>query len=258
MNAAGNQVPLVAENDYMPQFKELVNKPIDEQTKAFLRAFVVDFQGKFEQVLDLVEEFRTYTTKGGDGQLDEHQAHIFLEKKGEAATVVEFREKLKQIDLDFNKRVSVIEYLLFKYKKTVKDLFEAKPNAALIKQLEEAIEKYQAVFRKKKEREEKIAQLESLVAQGGKDAAKAKAELMNLKSHDSAEDTSNEISALAAKLKAKRALANPDEEAKRLQEEAFKEEQARVAEEQRKKEQEEKRKQEESRQRLKEKAKLWN
>jgi hypothetical protein len=42
--------------------------------------------------------------------LDEHQAHIFLEKKGEAATVVEFREKMKQIDLDFNKRVSAIEY----------------------------------------------------------------------------------------------------------------------------------------------------
>lgn len=50
--------------------------------------------------------------KGGDGQLDEHQAHIFLEKKGEAATVVEFREKMKQIDLDFNKRVSVAEYPL--------------------------------------------------------------------------------------------------------------------------------------------------
>lgn len=46
--------------DYMPQFKELVTKSIDEQTKAFLRAFVVDFQGKFEQVLDLVEDFRTY------------------------------------------------------------------------------------------------------------------------------------------------------------------------------------------------------
>jgi hypothetical protein len=37
-----------------------VVKSIDEQTKAFLRAFVVDFQGKFEQVLDLAEDFRTY------------------------------------------------------------------------------------------------------------------------------------------------------------------------------------------------------
>jgi len=248
----------MAEKDYLPQFKEAVAKPIDEQAKIFLRAFVTDFQGKFEQVLDLVEEFRGYVTKGGDGQLDEHQTHIFLEKKGEAATVVEFREKMKQIDIDFNKKVSVLEYLLFRYKKSTKELFEARPNAALIKMLEEAIEKYQAVFRERKEREDKIAQLEAVVAHGGPGSPKAKAELMNLKSHDSAKDGSNEISALAAKLKAKRALANPDEEAKRLQEETFAEEQARHAEEQRKKEAEEKRKADESRQRLKDKAKLWN
>jgi len=249
----------MAENEqYLDRFKELITLSIDEQAKAFLRAFVTEFQGSFEKVLDQVEEFKGYATKGGDGQLDEHQAHVFLEKKGEAATVVEFREKMKQIDIDFNKKVSVLEYLLFVYKKSTKQLFEAKPSAHLIRQLEEAIEKYQAVFRGKKEREEKIAQLEAIVAAGGKDAPKAKAELMNLKSHDSAEDTSNEISALAAKLKAKRALANPEEENRRLQEEAFKEEQARLAEEQRKKDAEEKRKQEESRQRLKDKAKLWN
>jgi len=222
-------------DEYLERLKEVLTKSIDEQAKVFLRAFVTDFQGRFEQVLDLVEDFKGYANKA-DGQLDEHQAHIFLEKKGEAATVVEFREKMKQIDIDFNKRVSVLEYLLFRYKKSVKELFEAKPSAVLVKKLEEAIDQYQAVFRAKKEREERIKHLESVVAAGGKDAAKAKSELMNLKGHDSAKDSSNEISALAAKLKAKRALANPEEEAKRLQEEAFQEEQARLAEEQRRKE----------------------
>jgi len=240
-------------DEYLDRFKELVAKSIDEQAKTFLRAFVGEFQGKFEQVLDLVEDFRKYVPKG-EGQLDEHQAHIFLEKKGEAATVVEFREKMKEIDIDFNKRVSVIEYLLFKYKKSTKELFEAKPNLMLIKQLEEAIEKYQAVFREKREREERIAQLEAIVAAGGKDAAKAKSELMNLKSHDSAKDTSNEISALASKLKAKRALANPDEEARRMQEEAFQEEQARIADEQRRKDAADKAEAEARRKRLQERA----
>ncbi len=37
-------------------------------------------------MLDLVEEFRAFV-KSSDGMLDEHEAHIFLEKKGEAATV---------------------------------------------------------------------------------------------------------------------------------------------------------------------------
>jgi len=248
----------MAENtEHMAKFRELVKQSIDEQAKTFLRAFVTDFQGKFEQVLDLVEEFRTFV-KTPDGQLDEQQAHLFLEKKGEATTVVEFRDKMRQIDIDFNKRISVLEYLLFKYKKTLKDLLESKPNAHLIKLLEEAIAQYQAVFREKQERAEKIAQLEALVSQGGKEAAKAKAELMSLKSHDTAKDGANEISALAAKLKAKRALANPDEENRRIQEEAFKEEQARLAEEKRKKEEEEKRKADESKSRLKERAKLWN
>lgn len=39
----------------------------------------------------------------------------------------------------------------------------------------------------------RIAHLESVVAAGGKDAAKAKSELMNLKSHDEATDASNEV-----------------------------------------------------------------
>jgi len=137
-------------------------------------------------------------------------------------------------------------------------LFEAKPNAHLFKLLEDAIAQYQAVFKAKKEREEKIANLQQIVDSGGKDAPKAKAELMALKSHDTAKDSANEIGALAAKLKAKRALANPDEEAKRMQEEAFKEEQLRVQAEQQKKDAEEKRKADESKARLKDRSKLWN
>eukprot|EP01119_Soliformovum_irregulare_P006855 TRINITY_DN19274_c0_g1_i1.p1 TRINITY_DN19274_c0_g1~~TRINITY_DN19274_c0_g1_i1.p1 ORF type:complete len:248 (+),score=80.25 TRINITY_DN19274_c0_g1_i1:50-793(+) len=238
--------------EYLKKLDEVTALSMDQQTNTFLRAFVHDFQGKFEQVLDVVEDFKTYV-KRPDGQLDEAEAHYFLEKKGEAATVIAFREKMRAIDLDFNKRVSVIEYLLYKYKKTLKELFEAKPNAALIKKLEEAIEQYRAVFRAKKEREDKIAQLEATISGGGPNAAKAKSELMNLKSHDSAKDGADEISALAAKLKAKRALANPGEH----EDTAYKEEQARLAEEERKKEAEEKKKQDDSRNRLKERSKLW-
>jgi len=247
------------EDKYLSQLKELIAQNVDAQSKAFLRAFVTEFQGKFEQVLDLVEEFRTYLPPGNtDGQLDEQQAHLFLEKKGEAQTVIQFRDKMKQIDLDFNKRVSVIEYLLYKYQKTTKDLFESKPNAHLIKMLEDAIEQYQAVFRERKEKENKIAELEKIIAQGGKEAAKAKSELAHLKMQDPAKEGANEISSLAAKLKAKRALANPEEENRRIQEEAFKQEQQRLAEEKRLKDAEDKKRANDSKQRLKDKAKLWS
>ena len=35
---------------YMPKFNELTALSIDEQTKVFLKAFVVELAGKFEQV----------------------------------------------------------------------------------------------------------------------------------------------------------------------------------------------------------------
>jgi len=244
------------EDVYMEKLKTLQTLNIDEQAKSFLRAFVQEFQGKFEAVLDVVEEFRAFVTRS-DNQLDEQQAHLFLEKKGETHTALEFREKMRLIDIDFNKRISIIEWLLFKYKKTVKEMFDAKPNLHLIKMLEEAIAKFQAVFKAKKDRESKMAELEKTANGGGPGAAKARSELKSMQMEDPSKSGASEIDALAAKLKAKRALRNPDDEAKRQQEEAFKAEQARVAAEKQAKEDEERRKREESRQKLAARAKLF-
>jgi len=36
--------------DYTAKWGALISKTVDEQTKFFLHAFVLDFQGKFEQV----------------------------------------------------------------------------------------------------------------------------------------------------------------------------------------------------------------
>ena len=94
--------------------------------------------------------------------------------------------------------------------------------------------------------EARIKELETIVAQGGKDAAKAKVELKRLQMEDPSGETKNEINAIHAKLAAKRALANPEEEERR----AFEEEQKKVAEEKRKQEQEEEKKRQESKQRL--------
>jgi hypothetical protein len=242
--------------EFTDKLKQVTStQSVDDQAITFLRAFVADFSGRFEEVLTLAEEFKKYgnpnDTKIRD--LDEFQAHLFLEKRGETKTVTDLREQLKAIDLDSNNRLAFIEYLLFKYNKTLKDLFTASPSAALIAKLEKAIAQYKAVFEEKRQRAEKIAELERQVAQGGPQAARAKAELKRLQGHNPDEDGKNEIGALAAKLQAKRALANPEEEQKRL----YEEEQRRLAEEQRRKEEEERRKKQESRNRLKERAALW-
>jgi len=54
--------------------------------------------------------------------LDEFSAHRFLEQMGETKRVVELRESLRSIDLDFNKRMALVEYLLFRYSQSIKEL----------------------------------------------------------------------------------------------------------------------------------------
>lgn len=188
---------------------------------------------------------------GGIQELNEFEAHRFLEKKGESKTVKDMREELAEIDLDMNKRVAFIEYLLFRYKKTLKDLFTAKPNSALLAKLERAIEQYKAVFEEKKKRESTMADLERR-AQAGDN--KAKSELRRMQMDDPAGEAKNEMQALQQKLAAKRALRNPQEEEDRL----YKEEQERVAAQKADQEAEEKRKRDESRNRLKNRAALWS
>jgi len=177
-------------SEYAAKFKEITTtQSIDEQVKTFLRAFVSEFQGKFEEVLDIAEQFKTYSNETGKiVELDEFQAHRFLEKRKETATVTELREKLKLIDLDRNNKVAFIEYCLFKYQKSLKDLFTAQPPVHLIAALEKAIDDYRAVFEERKKKQEKISELEKVVAGGGPGAAKAKAELKRLQMENPNED----------------------------------------------------------------------
>eukprot|EP01105_Mastigella_eilhardi_P026227 TRINITY_DN7467_c0_g1_i1.p1 TRINITY_DN7467_c0_g1~~TRINITY_DN7467_c0_g1_i1.p1 ORF type:complete len:345 (+),score=131.70 TRINITY_DN7467_c0_g1_i1:53-1036(+) len=48
--------------------------------------------------------------------LDEFWSHKFLESLGETMTVIQMRENFRTIDADFNKRIGIIEYAIYKYK----------------------------------------------------------------------------------------------------------------------------------------------
>lgn len=51
---------------------------------------------------------------GNAKELDELQAHMFLEARGETKTVKDMREELREIDIDNNNYVAFIEYLMFR------------------------------------------------------------------------------------------------------------------------------------------------
>merc|ERR1712226_1049253 len=61
--------------------------------------------------------------KGKKGhELSEIKAHLFIEKFGGAATWTKFRDIMRQIDKDFNNRMSLTEYFIFHYKLDWKEL----------------------------------------------------------------------------------------------------------------------------------------
>lgn len=57
--------------------------------------------------------------------IDQMQAHHFLERRGNTLTVVALRQKLKDLDIDNNKRMCLSEYLLAHYSKGPTELIDS-------------------------------------------------------------------------------------------------------------------------------------
>jgi len=110
-----------------------------EQGKAFLNAYWDELSGESEKAWGWANQFITLDNeKGKEGHdLDEFNAHRFLEKLGETKTIKQMRDELKEIDIDFNKRMALIEYLLFRYKKGISD-FVSRPQGDNTEELKEA------------------------------------------------------------------------------------------------------------------------
>ena len=72
-------------------------------------------------MLQSAEGFKEYLDPGA-GSLSEVQAHRLLEDKGRAKTYQEMRDLIKEIDQNSDGCVSLIEWLLFEFHKTVGEL----------------------------------------------------------------------------------------------------------------------------------------
>jgi len=251
----------MASPNYVAQWAEVVAKDVDAQTKQFLRQFVLDFQGKFEEVLDICTEFKKYQPEAQRGtplrELPEFECHLFLEKRDEALTVKALRENLKaEIRLDPHHNVAIMEYLLFRYKKKLAQLFAPPPPggvpAHLLAALDRAIDAYNAVAEAERARLEELAQVEA-------DAANAARGLDKFQANKKKEQLQGqEFGSAFAKLQARKAKREAEEAlANAPKIDPYEEEQKRLAAEKAKQEEEDRRQKEESRNRLKSRAALW-
>jgi hypothetical protein len=241
------------------KFREVTALPTDGQTKYFLKAFATDFIGSFQSVLDLAGEFQRFAPSQDAPDLDEFQAHRFLEKKNETLTVVELRSFLNELDLDKNKRLAFIEYLLYKYKKTLVQLFTPPPGGpspAALAALDEAITTYQLVVNKKNTFEKRREELLKIIAEEkGVKKADAQKELDTIKGAYEINLQKDAMNAKGAKARAQKAvedsIKNPDPDL------AYREEQARLEREKKAKQDEEERQRKEARAALKARTAQW-
>ncbi|ELR20570.1 uncharacterized protein ACA1_052610 [Acanthamoeba castellanii str. Neff] len=244
--------------DHMSKFNEYRSLPVGEQAKVFLRPFVLEFQGRFQEILDIADDFTRFAANPNATvvELNEFEGHLFLEKRGEAMTVVKMREHLKDIDFSGRTKLSFIEYLMFKYHKTLAQLFAPPPAggvpAALLAALDTAIDSYIGTKRAQQQRLEEMKRLEE-TAQSGKrtvQSVQAQNKIKELEGQEFSQKFA-EMRALKAKKEAELAVAN----APKI--DPYEEEQKRLAEEQRQKEEAERKAKEESRNRLKNRAALF-
>jgi len=114
------------------KFREFTSVSYAEQAKAFLNAFWAEYgQTEGELIWGFANTFVTLDIERGKegNDLDEFNTHRFLEKYGETRTIREMRDELRSIDIDFNKRIALIEYLLFRYHQTI-EVFVSRPQGS--------------------------------------------------------------------------------------------------------------------------------
>jgi len=124
--------------DWKDKFAELCSKSHTDQAKWFLNGFWEDFQEEGAQkIWDITHKFMEIqlgfpVLYGGKMRafeegcdLDELQSHRVLEEFGNTMTVIELRRRLKNLDIDNNKRMALTEYLLDLYRKSPKDVVNA-------------------------------------------------------------------------------------------------------------------------------------
>jgi len=200
---------MASENkDTMTSFNEVTKKTYKDQACFFLNAYYPDYQkkaGKFgtdgmdsvwNNYLLFVEVDKTqweevkrapWKTSGWTegNSLDELFSHKYLEKLQKVLTVIKFREEFRKIDVNFDKRMALIEFLLWSYGVTVDDLM-SRPQGTNYKEIEAAQQKIDEVQKSLDELQTALEEQKKAVAElKAQEDAHAKAiATLEAKAHD--------------------------------------------------------------------------
>jgi hypothetical protein len=206
----------MAEGKDAKAFNEVTTKKYADQAIFFLNAFWVEAGEKAEQVWTYWQKFveldklqwgalpegkKDEEWKEGSS-LDEFWSHKYLESFGKVLTALKFREEFKKIDVNFDKRMALIEFLLWDHKQTVEELMKRPQgtNEELVK-AQAALAAVQAEIKKI---EDKKTKLEAAMQAGGVKGNSAKNELEQLLAADPTDLNRAVLTAEAAVRKAQK------------------------------------------------------
>jgi len=193
-------------------FTSLIAQPYKDQAIFFLNAYWNEHgPSDAELIWQNVQKFQELDQqKGKEGNdLDEFCSHRFLEFFKETQTVVGLRELLAAVGIDRKKRMSLIEYLLCKYKHTIHELIarpqvtqKGAPVGAPSEDFIKAQQALAAVNTEIQKIEKKKSELEAASAGSGVKAMQAKNELSQLLNQDNTDLNRALLTAEAAVRKA--------------------------------------------------------
>jgi len=163
----------------------MTDTSISHQAQGFLNAFINDFAGKFEEVLEIVEDF-IKSVPEGEKELNEFEARRFFERRGRVFTAMEMRTFMRTVDINRDHKVSIVELLLFKYDKTVQQMFATKTEELhpTIRVLQEAIEAVQLFNDQARAQKAQIEELQKLAKEGGVKGVKAQHQITVIQNKD--------------------------------------------------------------------------
>jgi len=132
--------------DLRTKLTELTRLKYADQAKWFLNGFWTEgAEPEAENIWKFAWKFIELDERKKEGnELDEFWSHKFLESLGETLTVIKLRETLRQIDVDANGKMALLEYLMFKYQKSIPDVVNA-PQGSNQEELRQATLKLEAV-----------------------------------------------------------------------------------------------------------------
>jgi len=128
----------------MVAFEEITKAPYFSQALVFLHVLWSDgSQQEAVKVWSYTQVFTQFDPKKTEGNELDHQLSLdFLKYTADALSTEEAEKKLKQIDITGNGKLALIEYLVYRFKKTVADVEAARPGTeeAVVSEIASALQ----------------------------------------------------------------------------------------------------------------------